>query len=84
MRNLRILTPQPSEEPADQVVLPHMLVSVYCIVMCGNIHFESGGRQPLLQTILQKREHDPDWASTGVFSAGRTTIDEQVPLQPVV
>ncbi len=26
----------------------------------------------MLQTILQKREHDPDWASTGVFSAGRT------------
>ncbi len=53
------------------------------IMMCGNIHFEGGGRQPSLQPILQEREHDYDRASTGLLPDGRTPIDEQVPLQPV-
>ncbi len=64
----------------------HQRLTVYYIVMCGNsgdIHFEGGGRQPSLQPILQKRKHDCDRASTGVLPAGRTPIDEQVPLQPV-
>ncbi len=59
---------------------------VYCIVMCGDsgdIHFEGGGRQPSLQPILQERKHDCDRASTEFLPAGRTPIDEQVPLQPV-
>ncbi len=78
--------PRPKQwGPDDQVVLPDRL-TVYCIVMCGNsgnIHFESGGSQPSLQPFLQKREHNRDRASTGVFPAGRTPINEQVPLQPV-
>ncbi len=76
--------PRPSEEPDDQAVFPHRL-TIYCIGMCGNsdnIHFEGGERQPSLQPILQEREHDCDWASTGVLPAGRTPIDKQVPLQP--
>ncbi len=56
------------------------------IWMCGNsgdIHFEGGGRQPSLQPILQERKHGCNRASMGVLPAGRTPIDEQVPLQPV-
>ncbi len=34
--------------------------------MCGNIHFEGGGRQSPLQPNLQKREHDPDRTFTVV------------------
>ncbi len=54
------LTSSPPEEPDDQDVLPHRLTG-----NSGNIHFESGGRQPLLQPILQERDHNPDRASTG-------------------
>ncbi len=85
MRAQRIKPPRPSEEPDNQVMLPHRLI-VYCIVMCGNsgnIHFKSGGRQPSLQPLLKKREHDHDRAPTGVFPVVRTPIGEQVPLQPV-
>ncbi len=42
--------------------------------------FKGGGRQHLLQPLLQKGKHDSDRASLGVFLVRRTPLDEQVPL----
>ncbi len=50
---------------------------------CSHIDLKGGGRQPSLQPLLQKGQHDSDWALPGVFSVRRAPLDEQVPLQGV-
>ncbi len=58
--------------------------AVHCIVMgrnSGHIHFQGGGWQPTLQPFLQERKHYSNRASSGVFSARRTPVREQTPLQ---
>ncbi len=57
---------------------------VHCIVVgrdSGHIHFQGGGWQPTLQPFLQERKHYSNCASSGVFSARRTPVCEQTPLQ---
>ncbi len=58
--------------------------AVHCIVMgrdSGHIHFQGGEWQPTLQPFLQERKHYSNRASSGVFSARRTPVREQTPLQ---
>ncbi len=58
--------------------------AVHCIVMgrdSGHKHFQGGGWQPTLQPFLQERKHYSNRASSGVFSARRTPVREQTPLQ---
>ncbi len=47
------------------------------------IDFEGGGRQPLLQPLLQEGQHDSDRALLWVFSVRRAPFDEQAPLQGI-
>ncbi len=47
----------------------------------SHIHFQGGGWQPTLQSFLQERKHYSNCASSGVFSARRTPVCEQTPLQ---
>ncbi len=47
------------------------------------IDFEGGGRQPLLQHLLQEGQHHSDRALTGVFSVRRAPFDKQLPLQGI-
>ncbi len=61
-------------------------LTIDVVVACGNsgsINLEGGGRQTTLQPLLQEGKHDTDRTSSGVFSARRTPLDEQVPLQGV-
>ncbi len=58
--------------------------AVHCIVMgrdSSHIHFQGGGWQPTLQPFLQERKHYSNCSASGVFSARRTPVREQTPLQ---
>ncbi len=72
-------------EPDDQVMLLYRLP--FHGVMVGSNHrlidFKGGGRQPSLQPLLQKGQHDSDRAFPGVFSMRRAPLDEQVPFQGI-
>ncbi len=74
--NLTSFTP---EEPDDQVVLPYRLAD-YCIVTCGNTFSMEGSFAPALLAETRAR---PRSGVYGFFSARKTPICEQVPLQPV-
>ncbi len=75
--------PGTPQEPHDEIMLSQG-PAVHCIVMgrdSGHIHFQGGGWQPTLQPFLQERKHYSNRASSGVFSARRTPVCEQTPLQ---
>ncbi len=78
-----IQPPGTPQEPYDKIMLSQG-PAVHCIVMgrdSSHIHFQGGGWQPTLQPILQERKHYSNHAPSGVFSARRTPVREQTPIQ---
>ncbi len=75
--------PGPLQEPHNEIMLSQG-PAVHCIVVgrdSGHLHFQGGGWQPMLQPFLQERKHYCNCASSGVFSAKRTPVRKQTPLQ---
>ncbi len=78
-----VQSPGTPQEPHDEIMLSQG-PAVHCIVMgrdSGHIHFQGGGWQPTLQPFLQEGKHYSNRASSWVFSARRTPVREQTPLQ---